>query len=177
MTTQAHSRAPAYLACAALAFGVVHLGYEHLNGGVQSHHLLNRSDLPAVSNWLGLLILPLLGWVLGSRVRNHSMSSVRPGLPAGMWVGLVGSFLYGAALAVSFELGASAVSSGLFFGLFVLAAALPIYRAEYILGFVVGMTFTFGAVIPLLVACVLALVSLLARYAFRAAAAIVRPRT
>jgi hypothetical protein len=44
MTTQAHSRGPAYLACAALAFGVVHLGYEHLNGGVQSHHLLNRSD-------------------------------------------------------------------------------------------------------------------------------------
>lgn len=177
MTTQAHSRAPAYLALAALAIGVVHLGYEHLNGGVQSHHLLNRSDLPAVSNWLGLLILPLLGSVLGLRVRNHSMSSGRSALPAGAWVGLVGSFLYGAALASAFELDASAVTSGLFLGLFVLAVALPIYRAEYILGFVVGMTFTFGAVLPALVASVLALVSVLVRYAVRAAAATVRRRT
>lgn len=173
---QTHGRAPAYLALAALAFGLVHLVHEHLNGGVQSHHLLNRSDLPAVSNWLGVLILPLLGWVLGLRVRNHSLSTGRSGFPAGAWVGLLGSFLYGAALAASFELDASALTSGLFLGLFVLAVALPIYRAEYILGFVVGMTFTFGAVLPALVAGVLALISFLVRHAIRAVAALVRPR-
>lgn len=170
-----HYRSPALFALAALALGATHLCYEHLGGGVQSHHLLNRPDLPAVSNWLGLFILPLLGWVFGLRVRDYSTGSSPSGAASGPWVGLAGAFLYGAALAASFELDASALTSGLFLGLFALAAALPVYRAEYILGFVVGMTFTFGAVLPALVAGVVALVSVVVRFVLRAAAAIVRP--
>jgi hypothetical protein len=27
------------------------LAFEHYNGGVVSHHLLQREDLPAISNW------------------------------------------------------------------------------------------------------------------------------
>lgn len=27
--------------------------WQHFHGGVPSHHLLHRSDLPAVSNWWG----------------------------------------------------------------------------------------------------------------------------
>jgi len=85
--------------------------------------------------------------------------------------------LYGAALATSFELGASTTTSDLFFGLVVLAAALPIYRVECILGFVVGMTFTFGAVLSALVAVVLAAVSVTVRFAFRSVIAAIRRLT
>lgn len=174
---QRHYRAPAIFALAALALGATHLSYEHLNGGVQSHHLLNRPDLPSVSNWLGLVILPLLGWVFGLRVRDQSAGSSQSGAASGPWVGLAGAFLYGAALAASFELDASALTSGLFLGLFALAAALPIYRAEYILGFVVGMTFTFGAVLSAVVAGVVALVSVVGRFVLRATTAFARPRS
>jgi hypothetical protein len=58
----------------------------------------------------------------------------------------------------------------------VMLRAFPVYRAEYVLGFVVGMTFTFGAVIPLLVALLVGTVSLVARYGFRAVARVVRGR-
>jgi len=165
---------PPVLALAILLFEGSHLAYEHFSGGVASHHLLNRSDLPAISNWLGLLILPVLGWALGVRVRNQSTQSGLLGVPLVIWFGFVGSMLYGAGLAVSFQLGASTISSSMFFGLFVLAVLLPIYRAEYILGFVVGMTFTFGGVLPSMVAAVFATVSVALRFCFRAAAAGVR---
>gem|GEM_PF-5307569 len=42
---------PAFLAFSLLVFGTALLTYEHFNGGVQSHHLLDRRDLPAISNW------------------------------------------------------------------------------------------------------------------------------
>lgn len=175
MSPQSRYRMSVYLALASLVFAAAHLAYEHFNGGVQSHHLLNRSDLPAISNWFGLVILPLLGWMLGIRIRDHSASSAQRGSSVAIWVGLVSALLYGVALAAFFELDASVVTSGLFLGLFLLAAVLPIYRAECVLGFVVGMTFTFGAVLPALVAAVFATISIVVRFLFRAVASIVRP--
>jgi hypothetical protein len=166
---------PLFFALFSLLFVAVLLAHEHFNGGVRSHHLLDRADLPVISNWLGLVTLPLLGWLLGVRLRTHMASHTRPGLPARIGLGLICSVLYGAALAASFELGASAITSGLFLGLFLLAAVLPIYRVECLFGFVVGMTFTFGAVLPALVAAVFAAVSILVRFAFRAVLAVVRP--
>ena len=41
-----------------------HLAWEHFHGGVVSHHLLNRADLPAISNAWGAVFLPALAWFL-----------------------------------------------------------------------------------------------------------------
>ncbi len=177
MTMQTHRHMPGFFALFSIAFVAALLAHEHFNGGVRSHHLLDRRDLPAISNWFGLVVLPLLGWLLGVRLRNHMASVTTSGslIGFGIGLGLVCSLLYGAALAASFEVGASEISSGLFFGLFLLAAVLPIYRVEYIFGFVVGMTFTFGAVLPVLVALVVAAVSALLHFAFRAVISAIRP--
>ena len=167
---------PGLFALFSVVFVAALLAHEYLNGGVRSHHLLDRRDLPAISNWFGLVALPVLGWLLDARVRNHRSSVAGSGSSVGIGTPLVGSLLYGAALAASFELGVSATASGLFLGLFLLAVVLPIYRAEYIFGFVVGMTFTFGGVLPVLVAGVVAAVSALAHFAFRAARSAMRAR-
>lgn len=178
MATQSRYRMAVLLSLGSLVFAALHLAHEHLDGGVRSHNLLNRADLPALSNWLGLAVLPLLGWALGLRVRNQLHSTAgRPGLPAAIWIGFAGALLYGAALATAFELDLPAVTSALFFGLFLLAAALPIYRAECILGFVMGMTFTFGGVLPALVAAVFAALSFVLRFAFRRLALAIRRGT
>lgn len=79
-------------------------------------------------------------------------------------------------MAASFELGVDPVTSGLFMGLVLVALALPIYRAEYVLGFVMGMTLTFGGVLPALVATVFASLSFLARLAYRFVVSVVRSR-
>jgi hypothetical protein len=141
---------------------------------VQSHRLLNRPDLPAFSNWLGLLTLPIIGSLLAMRVRNYLGGPGTHRVPMHLWAGLAGSLAYGAALAISFSLDASSITWGLFLGLFLLAAVFPIYRAEYALGFVVGMTITFGAVLPTLVAAVFATASLVFRLVIRGVVAAAR---
>lgn len=160
---QDKSSTPYLLPLAALIFAVAHLVFEHFTGGIRSHHLLNRPDLPAISNGLGLITLPLLGFAAALRVQSHLYTDHWMGLLPAILRAFLGALLYGAVLALSFELGAHAVTSIVFLGLFLCALLLPIYRAEYLLGFVLGMTVTFGAVLPLGVALVFAALSWVTR--------------
>jgi hypothetical protein len=144
---------------AAFAFAVAHVGFEYFNGGVKTHHFLARADLPGFSNWLGLMVLPLLGVVLAVRAKSAQGGEVNGILPPTVAAGTVGSLAYGAALAASFHFGFEQASLILFLGLFLCSIALPVYRAEYIFGFVVGMAITFGSVIPLTFALLFATIS------------------
>lgn len=163
---------------AALAFAITHVAFEHFNGGIRTHHFLARADLPGFPNWLGLAILPLLGFFLAARVRSAQGSEERNFLPPAIIAGLAGSLAYGALLAGSFHLGLEQVSLAAFLGLFLCSIFLPIYRAEYVFGFVVGMTITFGSVIPLFFAAFFAGLSFALRRgaAFVLAAVRRRPR-
>ena len=145
---------------------MAHIAWERFHGGVQTHHLLHRSDLPAVSNWWGVLVLPVLAWLLIGRIQSRVVSSLPGsrklfGLPANIVAGFVGSLFFGTALAVAFTLGYEAVTSYTFLSLFPIALLFPIYRGEYILGFVLSMTFTFGAVLPTAFGCIFASISAL----------------
>jgi len=129
------------------------LAWEHFHGGVSSHHILNRADLPAISNWWGALLLPVLAWFLFGRIQRrmsvHSGETGAPSrLPASIVAGFAGALLFGVLLSVSFTSGHENISSFVFQGMLVLAVLLPVYRAECVLGFVLGMTFTFGAILP-----------------------------
>jgi hypothetical protein len=148
---------------AALALAIVHIAFEHFNGGVKTHHFLARADLPGFSNWLGLAILPLLGTFLAVRVRSVASAYEGSLLPRSIAIPLAASFVYGAVLAASFHLGASQVSLAAFIGMFLCALALPVYRVEYMFGFVLGMTITFGSAIPLFFALGFATLSFLVR--------------
>jgi len=152
-----------------LAYACVQLTLEYLGGGVQSHHLLNRADMPAISNAFGLLTLPAIGLAFGWRARSQR------GVTRAMWTGLVVSFLYGTAMATGFKLGAEGITQALFVGLFAVAILAPVYRAECIAGFVAGMAFTFGGVLPLIVALVFAVLSVMVRFGIRALWRRVRP--
>lgn len=167
-------RIPVLLPLVALAFASVHLAFEYFTGGVKGHHALNQSDLPVISNWLGLLTLPLLGFALWLRIRSQVSREYLAGFPRSVLAALVGGCLYGVVLSVAFELNATVIMNAASVGFLVLAVALPVYRVEYITGFVVGMTFTFGGVLPLLVALVVAAISFAVRYLVRSAVALVR---
>lgn len=154
------ARSRVLLTAAVAVLVAAHLGWEHLDGGVRSHHLLDRADLPAISNLWGLLVLPVLAWLLVGRMQARSVGGAF-GVDPGLWRRLLAATLYGAAMAASFAFDLAGVTSAMFQGLFALAVVLPLYRSEYVLGFVLGMTLAFGAVLPALVAAVLATVSLL----------------
>lgn len=122
------------------------LAWQQLRGGVPSHHILARADLPAISNWWGALLLPALTWLLLGRIlRRISSSATRSHRAA---IAFTGAGLFGVVLAVSFVTDHSTVTTYIVRSLPLLALLLPLYRAEYVLGFVLGMTYTFGAVLP-----------------------------
>lgn len=148
------------LTAAALLFELAHLGWEHLHGGVPAHHLLNRADLPAVSNWWGALLIPALSWFLTGRIwrrtaEQNGANSPGARLPGAILAGFLGAVLYGAALSAAFTVN-SPVVSYLFLGLFAVSVLVRTYRAQYVLGFVLGMCFIFGAVLPTVIALVVA---------------------
>lgn len=139
------------------------LAWNHYHGGVPSHHILHREDLPAISNWWGGLLLPLLTWFLLYRIQKRLMrdnvekSKVSKHL-GNILYGFTGALFFGILLSVFFTFGYSNISGYILSGLFLLALFFPIYRAECMLGFVIGMTFTFGVVLPTAVGIILALV-------------------
>lgn len=141
-----------------------HLAWDDTHGGIPSHHLLNRADLPAVSNAWGALLLPLLAWWLIGRIqqrlaraRAHGVGLKRARLEVAL--GFSAAALVGITIAVAFSMNVEAVSSAAFLGTLLAALVLPLYRAEFVLGFVLAMAYTFGPVLPIGVAGVIAAIS------------------
>ena len=143
---------------------LANLMWEHFNGGVVSHHILDRSDLPAISNWWSALLIPALTWFLIGRIQRRlaldsSGNQTASKLPMSVIAGFVSALFFGILLSVSFTSGYETFSSYLFESMVLFALVLPVYRAECVLGFVLGMTFTFGAVLPSAIGCAIAAVS------------------
>jgi hypothetical protein len=123
------------------------------HGGVPGHHILANENLPEISNWWGGLLLPLLAWFLSYRTQKRIFYK-SDGYPDPSnqqqfaLYGFVGSLIYGILVATSFAFENTDITGNMMLALLPMALFIPIYRAEYILGFVIGMTFTFGAVLP-----------------------------
>lgn len=130
--------------------------WQQFNGGVPSHSFMARDDMPAISNWWGALTLPLLTWFALGNVGKRLVAgrvSARAAL-----AGAVGAMLFGAVLATAFTLGYDSIPSTQIRIVPLIAVAVPIHRAEYVLGFVLALAYTFGGVLPLVIGTVLALV-------------------
>ena len=166
----------------ALGFQAGVLAWDHLHGGVPSHHLLANPDLPAVSNWWGLVLVPLLAWFtvaqaqrrreparFSSRVVSRSPSHFPP------LAGFVCALAYGALLAVLFAHG-STLTGYLFFGLLLVALVVRLWHGEYLLGFVLSMSFVAGPVLPAMFGAVVALFSWLVHTTARALWRRLRPQ-
>ncbi len=145
------------LTCMALGVQAGQLGWDYYHGGVPAHHLLANPDLPAVSNWWGLLLMPLLTWwTVGQVQRRRRLARVAPGFPplAAFFCALA----YGALLSALFASG-SALVDYLFFGLLAVALVVRLWHAEYLLGFVFGMLIVTGPVLPTIFGALIALFS------------------
>ncbi len=153
-----------YLTIAVLIAELAHLSWEHFHGGVQTHHILRRPDFPAMSNWWGLVLLPVLTWFLIERIQKRIAVSADAQQATSKQtlrsiMGFIYALLLGMLLSISFIRGDENVSFILLSSMLALAVLLPVYRAECVLGLVLGMTVAFGAVIPLIVASSIAMLS------------------
>lgn len=136
--------------------------WQYMHDGVPSHHLLNRADLPTISNWWGGLLLPVLSWVMLKRIRNRVLkSSTNSNLLVFKYV-FFSFFLalsFAAIFSFSFINGYSEMTSIMFPGVLFLAIFFKVYKEEYLLGLILGMNFTFGAVLPTIFGSIIALLS------------------
>ncbi|MFC2133688.1 hypothetical protein ACFLTH_03650 [Bacteroidota bacterium] len=153
-----------YLISIVIIFEIGHLFWEYFNGGVLSHHLLNRSDLPAISNWWGIIILPFLAWFTTTRIKKRITflsddSSIASKIPKGILIGFCGMFLVSLILSLAFEFGCDNISMYVILGVLLVALFLPVYRTECALGYVLGAVLTFGPVIPLIVILIISIIS------------------
>ncbi len=139
------------------------LAWNHFHGGVPSHNILARADMPSISNWWGGVLLPLLTWFLLYRtqwriIHNPDEKSDDSIFPLNIVYGFAGALLFGAMLSTFYTLGYSEIPGLMVNSIFIIALFFPIYRAECLLGFVFGMTFTFGAVLPTGIGSIFALI-------------------
>lgn len=128
---------------------------QHLTGGVPSHSFMARDDMPSISNWWGLLTLPVLTWLtLGNVASRLERGAITPRAAV---IGGLSAGLFGLLLAVSFTLGYAEIPRLQVRALPLIALVVPVYRAECLLGFVLAMSYTFGGVLPLVIGSVFAL--------------------
>jgi hypothetical protein len=129
------------------------LVWDYFHGGVPSHHILDQKDLPSISNWWSGILLPVLTWILLGRIKSNiekqtkSESHYKSEIKNILWrfgIGLV----FGIMLSVSFTNGFKFFLDNVLYILLILSFFIPIFYSEFILGFVLGMTYTFGAILP-----------------------------
>lgn len=140
-------------------FGLTFWDYFH--GGVPGHHLLKREDLPEISNWWGLLSLPLLSYFAFERIEKRidfkSNITYQTFLKKHIAPFIIALF-YGILIVVFSSTENSKISYSMFLILFLVALFIPIYKSEYFLGFVLGLSYTFGGALPVIISLVLATV-------------------
>lgn len=133
------------------------LAWEYTHGGFQSHHILRRKDLPELQNWWGGILLPVFTWFLLNRIEK------RPALLLSQKViyGFLGAFLIAVSIITLVHFDIHDIPRYLLIGILLIAFFYPIFRAECLLGFVMGMTFNFGAVLPMFIGSLLAIIGFL----------------
>ena len=134
--------------------------WQYFQGRLPSHHFLADETMPLVSNAWGALVIPITTWFLLFRVENRlfSQSDSIP-FPKHTLIGFLSSLIFGVVLGISvvneFEMFLSKVP----FIIFGVALFFPTYKAEYFLGFVLGLTYFIGGVLPVVVGSVFLLIS------------------
>ena len=120
-----------------------------------------RKDLPAVSNWWGAIVLPLLTWFLLYRIQKRIQlnNAEKTKLPLNIVYRFAAALLFGILLSTFFILGYADIPGYMMMGLFILALFFPVYRAECLLGFVIGMTYAIGAILPTIAGSLLVVIS------------------
>jgi len=163
-----------HITLAALVVTALFVIREHFYGGVITHHLLADPDMPGASNWWGLLTVPALAWIIVSFIARRQNNSKAPEQNAESEnAQIVKRFLIalglGALMSVLWEFRQEEILQYLILLPVVLAFFVRVHWPECLLGFVLGMMFAFGGILPIIVGLVLMLLTFIAHGVIRRA--------
>ncbi|MFD2561545.1 hypothetical protein [Aquimarina rubra] len=145
----------------------LHILWEYFNGGVTTHYLLAREDLPGISNWWGLLTIPLLSWILISlskwlHNKNQTTYSISK-----ITNGFIGGLVFGILISLLWEFRLENILSYAILLPIPIALFLRVHLPGNLLGFIIGLTYTFGGILPIGIGTVLIIGSFLIWTIFR----------
>lgn len=132
----------------------IHIIWDHFHGGVPTHYLLHDKDLPGFTNWWSLVTIPLMTWLL-LYFTNQRLKRVGGEKNVTIWGRFIAGLLFGVILSVSFMAGNETLPAGMMLGAIALSFIVPLFRADYFLGFLIGMEYVFGGVLPIIVILIL----------------------
>src|SRR6056297_969866 len=131
-----------------------HVAWDYAHEGIPVHYILQSKDMPGIPNWWGAIVLPIFTYFLLSRIakrlnkpkNKESLKLIGSRLLAGV--------IFAVGISISFmnEIDITDYIMGL---IFILAFVFPLYKSEYLLGWVFGSAFSFGAIIPMLFGSIL----------------------
>jgi hypothetical protein len=126
-----------------------HIVWDHFHGGIPTHYLLHNKDLPGIPNWWGAIILPFFTWFLLFRIhkRINDPSAEEP--LKSVILKFLSALMVSIIIAVCFMNNIDVIDY-IMGSLFILAFFFPLYKSEYLFGWVLGSAFTFGAIIPIM---------------------------
>jgi len=137
---------------------------EHFKGGVITHHLLAREDLPGISNWWGLLTIPILGLISVYFIDKRRNKLIKPEAKSINYFdskvlrNFLFALLFGGTASLLWEFGQAEILQYYILLPVLIAFFKPVHFTEYLLGFVIGMLYTFGGILPILVGTVLLII-------------------
>lgn len=129
--------------------------WEYTHDGVIVHYVMRSDTMPGLSNWWGLISIPIVSWLCVSLIRYEEAIEKRTALvqnaaraSSTLILGLLISYFF-------ITNSESLMPVYLTFLLVVLSFFIPLYKTEYLLGYILGTMFTFGTIIPVVAGCIL----------------------
>ncbi len=134
--------------------------WQYFHAGIPRHHFLADKTLPLISNAWGALVIPITTWFLLFRVEKRLfIQSDAISFPRHTLFGFLSALLFGLVLGIAIMYGFETFLNYIPLIIFSLALFFPTYKAEYFLGFILGLTYFIGGVLPVVVGSVFLLIS------------------
>ncbi|SFC06946.1 hypothetical protein SAMN05421780_102463 [Flexibacter flexilis DSM 6793] len=126
--------------------------WQYFNGGIPKHHFLADESMPVVSNAWGALTIPLLTWFSLQRIKAGLFNNLTEiNFPKNTVLAFGCAAAFGISLGLALLFNWSIFLENVPFIVLGLAVFFPVYKAEYFLGFVLGLTYFVGGVLPVVV--------------------------
>ena len=160
MKTKSLAEHQMLLPLGAFVYTAIFTLWEYVNGGVVTHHLLADEDMPGVSNWWGLVIIPLLAWITVAAIRYRrrgSAASLQDLRKKDKIVlkRFLAALIFGMGASLLWKFKLDDVLQYYILIPVVIAFFRPVHLPEFLLGFTLGMLYSFGGVLPVIVGLVL----------------------
>jgi len=152
----------------------LHILWEYLNAGVTTHYPLADDSLPGISNWWGLVSIPLISCLLVTLTQSRlgkekytADEALKEKELRSVAYGFIGGLLFGISVSMLWAFRLESVLQYWIYLPILLSLFVSVHRPEHLLGFVLGMTFTFGGVLPIGIGSVLLVISLIVNKGIR----------